>query len=153
MMIVMTSWWTLKGLKNEKEMIVGNFKQTSDFREKELCAMGKSFLRFLDNKKEEGELMRHSIDEGPYKRKHIPHPNEDTKTILEPISKMSSQKQNRITPLSTSRQRPTNGQSPSALDIATISWISKALVPLLFSPLRLHGSFSRPLSCKIQLHT
>nr|GEV02563.1 RNA-directed DNA polymerase homolog [Tanacetum cinerariifolium] len=47
-------------------------------------------LRFLDNKKEEGELMRHSIDEGPHKRKQIPDLNDDTKTILKPINKMSS---------------------------------------------------------------
>ncbi|GJW35278.1 retrovirus-related pol polyprotein from transposon TNT 1-94 [Tanacetum coccineum] len=38
------------------------------------------FLRFLDNKKEEGELMRHSIDKGPYKRKDNPDPNNDCNT-------------------------------------------------------------------------
>ncbi|GJU58337.1 putative ribonuclease H-like domain-containing protein [Tanacetum coccineum] len=52
------------------------------------------FLRFLDNKREEGELMRHSIDHGPYKRKEIPDPTDDTKTILEPINKMSQQNKN-----------------------------------------------------------
>ncbi|GJS29803.1 hypothetical protein Tco_0490423 [Tanacetum coccineum] len=48
------------------------------------------FLRFLNNKREEGELMRHTIDEGPYKRKQIPDSNNDIKTILESISKIPS---------------------------------------------------------------
>ncbi|GJY54949.1 hypothetical protein Tco_0446613 [Tanacetum coccineum] len=38
--------------------------------------------------------MRHSIDEGPYKRKEIPDPNNESKTIPEPISKMSTQNKN-----------------------------------------------------------
>nr|GEW10185.1 hypothetical protein [Tanacetum cinerariifolium] len=52
------------------------------------------FLRFMDNKRNEGELARHYIDKGLYKRKEIPDPKDDTKTILEPINKMSQQ--NRI---------------------------------------------------------
>ncbi|GKC84839.1 integrase, catalytic region, zinc finger, CCHC-type containing protein [Tanacetum coccineum] len=47
------------------------------------------FLWFLENKKEEGELMRDSIFKGPYKRKDIPDPNSEPETIPEPISKMS----------------------------------------------------------------
>ncbi|GJW89551.1 hypothetical protein Tco_0167104 [Tanacetum coccineum] len=35
------------------------------------------FLRFLDNKREEGELMRHSIDNSPYQRKEIADPNDN----------------------------------------------------------------------------
>ncbi|GJS12106.1 hypothetical protein Tco_0368902 [Tanacetum coccineum] len=52
------------------------------------------FLRFLDNKKEEGELMRQSLDEGPYKRKEIPDPNNESKTIPEPLSKIHSRLMN-----------------------------------------------------------
>ncbi|GJV68928.1 hypothetical protein Tco_1484437 [Tanacetum coccineum] len=52
------------------------------------------FLRFLDNKRDEGELMKHSIDKRPYKRKEILDPNDDTKTIIEPLSKMSQQNKN-----------------------------------------------------------
>ncbi|GJV68926.1 hypothetical protein Tco_1484435 [Tanacetum coccineum] len=41
-------------------------------REMNLCVPWASwFLRFLDNKREKGELMRHSIDNGPYIRKEI----------------------------------------------------------------------------------
>ncbi|GJS56386.1 hypothetical protein Tco_0629748 [Tanacetum coccineum] len=40
------------------------------------------FLRFLDNKREEGELMRYSIDHGPLKRKLIDDPKNDGKKIL-----------------------------------------------------------------------
>ncbi|GKD64809.1 integrase, catalytic region, zinc finger, CCHC-type containing protein [Tanacetum coccineum] len=47
------------------------------------------FLRLLDNKREEGVLMRNSIDKGPYKRKEIVDPNDDTKKILEPIKDIS----------------------------------------------------------------
>ncbi|GKE18822.1 hypothetical protein Tco_1426399 [Tanacetum coccineum] len=47
------------------------------------------FLRFLDNKREEGELMRHSIDKGPYKRKEIVDPNDNSQKILEPIKDLS----------------------------------------------------------------
>ncbi|GKA38890.1 hypothetical protein Tco_0731441 [Tanacetum coccineum] len=36
------------------------------------------FLRFLDNKREDGELMRHLIDKGPYKRKEIVDPNDNS---------------------------------------------------------------------------
>ncbi|GJZ56805.1 hypothetical protein Tco_0612299 [Tanacetum coccineum] len=47
------------------------------------------FLRILDNKKEEGELMRRLIDKGPYERKSIPNPNKESENIPEPISKMT----------------------------------------------------------------
>ncbi|GKE36401.1 hypothetical protein Tco_1459806, partial [Tanacetum coccineum] len=49
--------------------------------------------RFLDNKREEGELMRHSIDNDTYQRKEIADPNNNTQTILEPINKLSLQHQ------------------------------------------------------------
>ncbi|GJU85101.1 hypothetical protein Tco_1292647 [Tanacetum coccineum] len=49
------------------------------------------FLRFLENKREGGELMKHSIFEGSYKKKDIPDSNNELKTIYEPISKMSAQ--------------------------------------------------------------
>ncbi|GJU43906.1 hypothetical protein Tco_1201172 [Tanacetum coccineum] len=47
------------------------------------------FLRFLDNKKEEGELMRHSIDKGPYKRKDNPDPNNDQRPYLKHSAKFT----------------------------------------------------------------
>nr|GEU74564.1 hypothetical protein [Tanacetum cinerariifolium] len=47
------------------------------------------FMRFLENKQEEGEFMRNSIDNGPYKRKEIPNPNNAQATIPEPVNKMS----------------------------------------------------------------
>ncbi|GJS15922.1 hypothetical protein Tco_0410394 [Tanacetum coccineum] len=47
------------------------------------------FMRFLENKQEEGELMRNSIDNGPYKWKDITDPNNTQNTIHEPISRMS----------------------------------------------------------------
>nr|GEW52430.1 hypothetical protein [Tanacetum cinerariifolium] len=56
--------------------------------------MGKSDLRFLDKKKQEGELIRYSIKKGPYKRKDIPDPNNELTTILEPPSKMSQHNKN-----------------------------------------------------------
>ncbi|GJT79076.1 hypothetical protein Tco_1045801 [Tanacetum coccineum] len=43
-------------------------------------------LRFLDNKKEEGERMRCSIDIRPYERKMIPNPNKLSDEIPEPIT-------------------------------------------------------------------
>nr|GEX37496.1 hypothetical protein [Tanacetum cinerariifolium] len=49
----------------------------------------RQFLRFLDNKKEEGVLMQNSIDNGQYIRKEIVDPNDDTKKILEPIKDIS----------------------------------------------------------------
>nr|GEV53603.1 hypothetical protein [Tanacetum cinerariifolium] len=49
------------------------------------------FFRFLENKKEEGELMRDSIFKGPCKRKDIPDPNNESENIPEPINKMSKQ--------------------------------------------------------------
>ncbi|GJS34520.1 hypothetical protein Tco_0532902 [Tanacetum coccineum] len=72
----------------------GGLDKPLNFRERKLCAIGKSVLRFLDNKRDKGELMRHSIDKGPYKRKEIPDPNDYTKTILEPLGKMSQQNKN-----------------------------------------------------------
>nr|GEV16770.1 integrase, catalytic region, zinc finger, CCHC-type, peptidase aspartic, catalytic [Tanacetum cinerariifolium] len=53
--------------------------------------MASQFLRFLENKKEEGEFMRHLIFEGPHKKKDIPNPNNESQTIPEPISKMFAQ--------------------------------------------------------------
>nr|GEV57663.1 hypothetical protein [Tanacetum cinerariifolium] len=47
------------------------------------------FLRFLDNKMEEGELTRNSIDNCPYIRKEIVDPKDDTKKILKPIMDIS----------------------------------------------------------------
>ncbi|GJW51654.1 hypothetical protein Tco_0093005 [Tanacetum coccineum] len=58
-----------------------------------MCHGQVGFLRLFDNKREEGELMRHSIDNRPYKRKEIVDPNDDTQTILEPINKLSPQDQ------------------------------------------------------------
>ncbi|GKD45144.1 hypothetical protein Tco_1269789 [Tanacetum coccineum] len=51
------------------------------------------FLRFLDNKREEGELMRRSIDKGPYKRKEIVDPNDNSQKIFEPIKDLSTDDQ------------------------------------------------------------
>ncbi|GJS31652.1 hypothetical protein Tco_0492272 [Tanacetum coccineum] len=53
------------------------------------------FLRFLDNKREEGELMRNSIDNGPYKRKLINDPNNDGKKMYEPIKDLSTKDKDR----------------------------------------------------------
>ncbi|GJX30504.1 hypothetical protein Tco_0238583 [Tanacetum coccineum] len=50
------------------------------------------FMRFLDNKQEEGERMQHSIGVGPYERKMIqnPHkPDDPTAKIIEPLSEMT----------------------------------------------------------------
>ncbi|GKA41064.1 hypothetical protein Tco_0733657 [Tanacetum coccineum] len=50
------------------------------------------FMRFLDNKQEEGELMQHSIEVGPYERKMIQlpdKPDDPTAKIIEPLSKMT----------------------------------------------------------------
>ncbi|GKB69233.1 hypothetical protein Tco_0930645 [Tanacetum coccineum] len=43
---------------------------------------------------EEGELMRHLIDNGPYIRKEIVEPKYDTKKILEPIKDISPKYKN-----------------------------------------------------------
>nr|GEV71943.1 hypothetical protein [Tanacetum cinerariifolium] len=51
------------------------------------------FLRFLDNKREEGELMRRSIDKCPYRRKEIVDPNDNSQKILEPIKELSTDDQ------------------------------------------------------------
>ncbi|GJU84238.1 hypothetical protein Tco_1291784, partial [Tanacetum coccineum] len=56
------------------------------------------FMRFLDNKQEEGERIRHSIKVGSYKQKMIQNPDKldyPTTTIIEPPRKMteSSKKQ------------------------------------------------------------
>ncbi|GKG19609.1 hypothetical protein Tco_0376708 [Tanacetum coccineum] len=48
------------------------------------------FLRFLDNKREEGIFMQNSIDKGPYKRKEIDDPNDAKKTIFEPIKDLTT---------------------------------------------------------------
>ncbi|GJY19854.1 hypothetical protein Tco_0392420 [Tanacetum coccineum] len=47
------------------------------------------FLRFLDNKQEEGERMRRSINIGPYERKMISDSDNPNNEIPEPISKMN----------------------------------------------------------------
>ncbi|GKD43347.1 integrase, catalytic region, zinc finger, CCHC-type containing protein [Tanacetum coccineum] len=50
------------------------------------------FMRFLDNKQEEGERMRHSIEVRLYERKMIQNPDkvdDPTAKIIEPISKMT----------------------------------------------------------------
>nr|GEW73277.1 carbon catabolite repressor protein 4 homolog 4 isoform X1 [Tanacetum cinerariifolium] len=49
--------------------------------------------RFLDNKREEGELMRRSIDKGPYKRREIVDLNDNSQKILEPIKDLSTDEQ------------------------------------------------------------
>ncbi|GJS32079.1 hypothetical protein Tco_0530461 [Tanacetum coccineum] len=48
------------------------------------------FIRFLDNKLEEGDQMWCSIEKGPYKRPMISNPDNTTKQILEPLSKMTA---------------------------------------------------------------
>ncbi|GKA58126.1 hypothetical protein Tco_0757314 [Tanacetum coccineum] len=52
------------------------------------------FLRFLDNKRGEGELIRNSIDNGPYIRKEIVDLKDDTKKILKPIKDISVEYKN-----------------------------------------------------------
>ncbi|GJV90661.1 hypothetical protein Tco_1538474 [Tanacetum coccineum] len=50
------------------------------------------FMRFLENKQEDGERMRRSIKVGPYVRQLIPDPDKPDQpnaTIIEPVSKMS----------------------------------------------------------------
>ncbi|GKD45160.1 hypothetical protein Tco_1269805 [Tanacetum coccineum] len=47
------------------------------------------FRRFLDNQLEEGEMMWHSIQHGPYKRPLVPNPHNPQEQILEPLSKMT----------------------------------------------------------------
>ncbi|GJU95090.1 hypothetical protein Tco_1319846 [Tanacetum coccineum] len=47
------------------------------------------FRRFLDNKLEDKERMWNSIQNGPYVRPMIPNPDDTTKQILEPLSKMT----------------------------------------------------------------
>ncbi|GJY17048.1 hypothetical protein Tco_0388539 [Tanacetum coccineum] len=47
------------------------------------------FRRFLDNKLEEEEQTWKSIQNGPYVRPMIPNPDDTTKEILEPLSKMT----------------------------------------------------------------
>nr|GEW47972.1 hypothetical protein [Tanacetum cinerariifolium] len=46
------------------------------------------FRRFLDNKLEDRERMWNSIQNGPYVRPMIPNPDDTTKQVLEPLSKM-----------------------------------------------------------------
>ncbi|GKE37852.1 hypothetical protein Tco_1461257 [Tanacetum coccineum] len=50
------------------------------------------FMRFLDNKQEEGERMRNSIKVGLYKRKMIKNPDildDPTAKITKPLSKIN----------------------------------------------------------------
>nr|GEY07504.1 hypothetical protein [Tanacetum cinerariifolium] len=47
------------------------------------------FIRFLDNKLEDGERMLCSIQKGPYVRPMITDPDDTTKEIIEPLSKMT----------------------------------------------------------------
>ncbi|GKB81680.1 hypothetical protein Tco_0948575 [Tanacetum coccineum] len=50
------------------------------------------FMRFLDNKQEEGEWMLHSIKVRPYEQKMIKNldkPDDPTAKIIEPLSKMT----------------------------------------------------------------
>ncbi|GKA15826.1 retrovirus-related pol polyprotein from transposon TNT 1-94 [Tanacetum coccineum] len=47
------------------------------------------FRRFLDNKLEDGERMRNSIQNGPYKRPMIPNLDNTQQLILKPLSKMT----------------------------------------------------------------
>nr|GEW93595.1 hypothetical protein [Tanacetum cinerariifolium] len=51
------------------------------------------FIRFLDNKLEEGDQMWRSIKKEPYKRPMIPNLNNNTKQILEPLFKMTKAKE------------------------------------------------------------
>ncbi|GJW55802.1 hypothetical protein Tco_0099887 [Tanacetum coccineum] len=47
------------------------------------------FRRFRDNKLKDGDRMWCSIEKGPYKRPMIANPDNTTKQILEPLSKMT----------------------------------------------------------------
>nr|GFB37168.1 hypothetical protein [Tanacetum cinerariifolium] len=50
------------------------------------------FMRLLENKQEEGERMRHSVEVGPYEPKMNQNPDkldDPTAKIIEPISKMN----------------------------------------------------------------
>ncbi|GKD57595.1 hypothetical protein Tco_1290982 [Tanacetum coccineum] len=51
------------------------------------------FLRFLDNKREEGELIRRLINKGPFKRKEIVDPNDSSQKIPKPIKDLSTDDQ------------------------------------------------------------
>ncbi|GJZ83822.1 hypothetical protein Tco_0648995 [Tanacetum coccineum] len=51
------------------------------------------FLIFLDNKREEGELMRNSINKGPYKRREIVDAKDNSQKILKPIKDLSPEDQ------------------------------------------------------------
>ncbi|GKB11871.1 putative ribonuclease H-like domain-containing protein [Tanacetum coccineum] len=56
------------------------------------------FMRFMDNKQEEGERMRHSIEAGLYERKMIQNPDkpdDPTTKIIEPLSKMTDSNKQR----------------------------------------------------------
>nr|GEU95979.1 hypothetical protein [Tanacetum cinerariifolium] len=56
------------------------------------------FMRFPDNKQEEGEMMRHSIEVGPYEQKMIQNPDkpdDPTAKIIELISKMTKSNKQR----------------------------------------------------------
>ncbi|GJZ79044.1 hypothetical protein Tco_0643881 [Tanacetum coccineum] len=49
------------------------------------------FLRFLDNKRDEGALMWNSNDNGPYKQKEIDDPNNAGKKMYDPIKDLSTE--------------------------------------------------------------
>ncbi|GJV51471.1 hypothetical protein Tco_1447212 [Tanacetum coccineum] len=54
------------------------------------------FRRFLDNKLEEGDRMWLSIKKGPYKRPMIANPDNTTKQIHKPLSKMTEGNKNHV---------------------------------------------------------
>ncbi|GKA54234.1 hypothetical protein Tco_0753183, partial [Tanacetum coccineum] len=54
------------------------------------------FLRFLDNKREEGELMRYSIDNGPLKRKLIDDPQHPGEKMYERVKYLSIEDMDRL---------------------------------------------------------
>ncbi|GKC68388.1 hypothetical protein Tco_1100986, partial [Tanacetum coccineum] len=58
-----------------------------------MCHGQVNYLRFLDNKREEGELTWLLFDKGPYKRKEIVDPNNNSQKILEPIKYLSTEDQ------------------------------------------------------------
>ncbi|GJY87153.1 hypothetical protein Tco_0501781 [Tanacetum coccineum] len=63
----------------------GAFDRPSILEKGSYVPCASQFLRFLDNKKEEGEWMRCSIDIRPYERKMIPNPDKPSNEIPKPI--------------------------------------------------------------------
>ncbi|GKC00766.1 hypothetical protein Tco_0986902 [Tanacetum coccineum] len=53
------------------------------------------FLRILDNKREEGELMRYSIDNGPLNRKLVDDPKCPGEKMYEPVKDLSTEDKDR----------------------------------------------------------